>query len=97
MELFYINNILDKVDLYIIPDWVSANSITLMGQILPFVSLCMFLQHTTSLNDICPDYFYIFAGIAFKTFSLFDILDGIRARRLQCSSPLGRIIDEALD
>ena len=30
-------------------------------------------------------------------FSLNDCMDGMRARRLKCGSPLGRIIDEALD
>jgi phosphatidylglycerophosphate synthase len=34
---------------------------------------------------------------ALQWFSQFDIMDGLRARRLRTGGPLGRIIDEALD
>lgn len=30
-------------------------------------------------------------------FSLNDCIDGMRARRLRCGSPLGRVIDEGID
>jgi hypothetical protein len=44
-----------------------------------------------------PGELFVLAGIAFYWFSALDIMDGMRARRLRCGSPLGRIIDEALD
>ena len=37
------------------------------------------------------------AGFCVQFFSIFDALDGIRARRTKCGSPCGRIIDEAGD
>ena len=39
----------------------------------------------------------IISGIALQWFTLVDIMDGNRARRLKVGSPLGRIIDEGGD
>lgn len=36
-------------------------------------------------------------GVCLYWFSLFDVMDGMRARRLKAGSPLGRLIDEGLD
>lgn len=44
-----------------------------------------------------PGWMFILAGFCVQWFSINDALDGIRARRLKCGSPLGRIIDEAGD
>jgi phosphatidylglycerophosphate synthase len=43
------------------------------------------------------DKMFVYCALALQWFSLFDIMDGVRARRLKSGSPLGRIIDEALD
>jgi len=40
---------------------------------------------------------FIICGILIQWFSQVDIMDGLRARRMKCGSPLGRIIDEAGD
>jgi phosphatidylglycerophosphate synthase len=42
-------------------------------------------------------YIICLGAAAFYFFSICDIIDGVRARRLKCGSPLGRIIDEGLD
>lgn len=39
----------------------------------------------------------IVAGCVLEWFSLYDIMDGLRARRMKVGSPLGRIIDEGGD
>jgi len=49
------------------------------------------------MKDGLPLYAFLVVAAAFQWFSLFDVMDGMRARRLKCGSPLGRIIDEALD
>jgi phosphatidylglycerophosphate synthase len=36
-------------------------------------------------------------AVVLQWFSLNDCMDGMRARRTKCGSPLGRIIDEAID
>lgn len=46
------------------------------------------------MRELVPNSYIVLAGICLQWFSLFDIMDGLRARRLKCGSPLGRIIDE---
>ena len=41
-----------------------------------------------------PDYCMYLGAFAIQWFSIHDILDGMRARRLKAGSPLGRVIDE---
>jgi len=61
--------------------------------VLPF----LFWTYSTNMDSMMPNELIVMAGFAFYWFSAFDIMDGMRARRLRCGSPLGRIIDEALD
>jgi phosphatidylglycerophosphate synthase len=49
------------------------------------------------MRDPIPDHMYVIAAILLQWFSLNDCMDGMRARRTKCGSPLGRIIDEAID
>ena len=44
-----------------------------------------------------PAWGYVMGAACFYWFSLFDIMDGQRARRLKCGSCIGRIVDEAGD
>ena len=44
-----------------------------------------------------PKELMLLSGILLQWFSLVDIMDGNRARRLKVGSPLGRIIDEGGD
>mmetsp|Transcript_13806 Transcript_13806/g.16456 ORF Transcript_13806/g.16456 Transcript_13806/m.16456 type:complete len:80 (+) Transcript_13806:214-453(+) len=39
----------------------------------------------------------LISGICLQWFSLVDIMDGNRARRLKVGSPLGRLVDEGGD
>lgn len=48
------------------------------------------------MRELLPNYYLIMAGLSLQWFSMFDIMDGMRARRLKCGSPLGRIIDEGI-
>jgi len=47
-------------------------------------------------NEV-PQWVFIFTAFCVQWFSWFDIMDGQRARRLKCGTPIGRIIDEAGD
>jgi hypothetical protein len=49
---------------------------------------------STKFHDPVPDYYIIIGALALYWFSTHDIMDGMRARRLKCGSPLGRVIDE---
>jgi phosphatidylglycerophosphate synthase len=43
------------------------------------------------------DSLFLWMALSVQWFSQNDIMDGLRARRQKSGSPLGRIIDEALD
>lgn len=53
-------------------------------------------QSFTKFDGI-PHFALFYAGLSIFWFSIMDSLDGIRARRLKCGSPLGRMVDEGLD
>ena len=50
-----------------------------------------------SIDDPVPRALLLLGGFSLQWFSLLDIMDGNRARRLKCGSPLGRLIDEGGD
>ena len=83
-----------------IPSFLSANFVTIMGttplQICIFIMLWFYgpnIDHTKPV----PGWILITTGISLLWFTLVDIMDGNRARRLKCGSPLGRLIDEGGD
>ena len=49
------------------------------------------------MRDPIPDSHLVIAAIILQWFSLNDCMDGMRAKRLKCGSPLGRVVDEAID
>lgn len=51
-------------------------------------------MRSTRPEDKIEDWYIIMGAFCLQWFSLFDILDGMRARRLKCGSPLGRLVDE---
>ena len=82
------------------PNFLSANSITLIGQ-APLFLLVLYVFATTgteiSYENPMPLSMMVICGIAMQWFTLVDIMDGNRARRLKVGSPLGRLIDEGGD
>jgi phosphatidylglycerophosphate synthase len=53
-------------------------------------------QNYTSIQGM-PRYIITIGALVFYWFSIMDCMDGTRARRLKCGSPLGRVVDESLD
>ena len=79
------------------PSFLTANSITLMGQI-PICCWLLVIFATHGLN-ISPDkplpsILAFGCGCTIFWFTMVDMVDGIRARRTGCGSPLGRLVDE---
>ena len=97
-EKFYVEKLLVPIEKHLFPKSWSANTITLLGQIpmFLFVLYLWFFQNMTMREPI-PDSMYVYAAIVLQWFSLNDCMDGMRARRTKSGSPLGRIIDEAID
>lgn len=85
---------------YLIPEFLSPNAITVIGQI---PALCLIFYVLTQFDlkadgtNLPPAWVFYAAAASLQWFSFFDNADGVRARRLKCGSPVGRIIDEALD
>ena len=79
-----------------LPSKWSANTVTLIGQ-LPLLLVNFYFWSFNTKFDKVDNHAFIIMALALQWFSLFDVMDGMRARRLKCGSPLGRIIDEALD
>lgn len=44
-----------------------------------------------------PQWIFFLMAFSIQWFSGFDTLDGLRARRLKCGTPIGRLVDEAGD
>ena len=55
------------------------------------------LTYSNSEVGDLPQWVFWVAAFAVQWFSWFDMMDGQRARRLKCGTPIGRIIDEAGD
>lgn len=96
MELFYVNTLLRPVE-QTFPSYLSANTLTLMGQMPILLSTFFLWSFTLHSKDRVEDWLIILTAATVQWFSLLDVMDGMRARRLKCGTPLGRIIDEALD
>ena len=82
------------------PSFISANSLTLIAQI-PILAILLYVFSTQGTH-ISPDNpidskVLLTCGFLVQWFSQTDIMDGLRARRMNIGSPLGRIIDEAGD
>lgn len=82
------------------PDSLSANTVTLLGHLPIALYVYFFLWQTggniPKNNEECRGLVMVGAFII-HWFSVVDIADGCRARRLKVGSPLGRVIDEAGD
>jgi phosphatidylglycerophosphate synthase len=81
-----------------LPTCWSANTFTLLGNTpLYIAAFIAFYEGGQSYGVEMPSWVYYLAAAAVTTFSWFDIMDGQRARRLKCGTPIGRIVDEAGD
>jgi phosphatidylglycerophosphate synthase len=97
-EKFYVEKFLVPVEKYAFPKSWSANTITLVGQApMFFYYIYLWFSQNATMLDPIPDSCFIWMAFVLQWFSLNDCMDGMRARRTRCGSPLGRIIDEAID
>ena len=82
------------------PECLTPNVVTLCGMI-PQILMILFCFHKVGLSltavEPVPTEVFFMCAFALQWFSWHDIMDGVRARRQKSGSPLGRLIDEALD
>jgi phosphatidylglycerophosphate synthase len=83
-----------------LPNYVNPNAITWIGNIALYIAsgLCMayggLKYHDT---EPLPSWVLFVSAFCVQWFSVFDMMDGQRARRFKCGTPIGRLIDEAGD
>jgi hypothetical protein len=102
IELWVVQNLTNKIEERILPqDW-SANKITMVGNSLPYIStIITFYYGGLRFHEevgqeplpVIPAWVILFAAFSCEWFSIWDMMDGARARRLKAGSPIGRIID----
>ena len=83
-----------------IPEVFSPNVVSLTGQIPSLILIIYVFTHMDTRMDgtaLMPSWVFYTAAACLQWFDWFDNADGVRARRLKCGSPIGRIVDEALD
>ena len=97
IEVFMLEHVTKYIEKALPTRW-SANTFTLIGNIPLYIAGIIGLyQGGLQYGTEMPSWVYWFAAFAVTWFSWFDMMDGQRARRLKCGSPIGRIIDEAGD
>lgn len=97
IEVFMIDNVTCHIESALPNSW-SANTFTILGNMpLYIVGITALIVGGPKYDIEMPSWVYYLAAVAVTTFSWFDIMDGQRARRLKCGTPIGRIIDEAGD
>ena len=82
------------------PEFLSANTLTIIGQApLQILILLVFWSVGPNIDAQTPITagFLALGAVFTMWFSVIDIMDGLRARRLKVGSPLGRLIDEGGD
>ncbi len=75
----------------IIPRSVSANLISILGQLCIVLAFCLTLEYKINLHLALID------SVLMQLYMLLDTLDGIQARTTGTSSPLGEYIDHSGD
>jgi phosphatidylglycerophosphate synthase len=52
------------------------------------------MQRNSNMQEVIPNWYFYLSAFCIQWFSIFDIMDGMRARRQKTGTPLGRLIDE---
>lgn len=84
-----------------IPSIFTPNFITFVGNLALFSCSGMamyyggFCYHDKEI--FLPSWLFLYSGFCVQWFSIWDCMDGQRARRLKCGTSIGRVLDEAGD
>jgi phosphatidylglycerophosphate synthase len=83
----------------ILPAWLHPNVVTLLGLVSAlghFLLIGAYSSWFTVLETV-PSWAWITSGLLFLTYATMDNCDGIQARRLGLSSPVGEMLDHGVD
>ena len=98
--MWMLKNVTSKVEQNVIPQNWTANYVTVIGNIGMYMAGFTFV-YTQGVSfepdEYPPSWIFFMAAFCLQWFSWFDMMDGQRAKRLKCGTPIGRLIDEAGD
>lgn len=78
----------------LLPDFLHPNTVTMLGFVPALLWFLVFLSRSSAELSEC---WFIGAALLMFFYQTMDCLDGIQARRLGLSSPLGQLFDHGLD
>lgn len=79
------------------PDWLAPNAITLIGLIVPMITLLVLDCLFPTMTGVIPTWLAALCVFANFWYQTLDATDGKQARRTGNCSPLGQILDHNLD
>jgi ethanolaminephosphotransferase len=81
-----------------LPRWLAPNLVTVLGSLHCLASfIATWLYYNSNQSLIAPAWLLIFNAYCLAAAYTLDCMDGKQARRLQCSSPVGQLLDHGLD
>ncbi|DBA04672.1 TPA: hypothetical protein N0F65_012255 [Lagenidium giganteum] len=81
----------------LLPIWMAPNLVTLSGTVFMSFTTIIQLLYSPHLDEPCPTWVYVMAGLSLFLYQTLDALDGKQARRTNSSSPLGQLFDHGCD
>ncbi|XP_074077171.1 cholinephosphotransferase 1 [Macrotis lagotis] len=81
----------------LVPLWVAPNAITVAGLLVNLLSTLLLVCYCPTATEQAPLWMYITCGLAIFIYQSLDAIDGKQARRTNCCSPLGELIDHGCD
>ena len=97
-ESYLAKHFTSVIEEHLLPRSWSPNTITIIGHVpLLMVVLAAVWRVGFSYEQEMPCYVWWTAAMAVQWADWFDHMDGQRARRLKCCTPIGRLVDEAGD
>ena len=81
------------------PDWLHANMVTALGLVFALAHAVVLGVHSAwfSTPETIPSSAYYTSAACFMMYMICDNCDGIQARRLRLSSPVGELLDHGAD
>jgi phosphatidylglycerophosphate synthase len=97
VEVYIFNPFWDFIANNCYPDWLAPNVITLLGLVVPLVTLFTVAYWYPALTGVFPPWLLMLSAFANFWYMTLDATDGKQARRTDNCSPLGQILDHNLD
>ncbi|CAD6629115.1 HN1_G0056080.mRNA.1.CDS.1 [Saccharomyces cerevisiae] len=82
---------------HLFPTWMAPNIITLSGFAFIVINVLTVFYYDPNLNTDTPRWTYFSYALGVFLYQTFDGCDGVHARRINQSGPLGELFDHSID